>query len=44
MGGQITGEYHRVSVFTFDDQGNRYEKINYFPMPSFGAGYPGGSG
>ncbi|HEY6232034.1 MAG TPA: hypothetical protein VIW64_12305 [Pyrinomonadaceae bacterium] len=35
MGGQVTGEYHRVSVFTFDDQGNRYEKINYFPMPSF---------
>jgi hypothetical protein len=37
MGGQITGEYHRVSSFTFDDQGNRYEKISYFPMPSFGA-------
>jgi hypothetical protein len=36
MGGQVTGEYHRVSLFTFDDQGNRYEKINYFPMPSFG--------
>jgi muconolactone delta-isomerase len=35
MGGQITGEYHRVSLFTFDDQGNRYEKISYFPMPSF---------
>ena len=35
MGGQITGEYHRVSYFTFDDQGNRYEKISYFPMPSF---------
>src|SRR6267143_1850968 len=35
MGGQITGEYHRVSVFTFDDQGIRYEKISYFPMPSF---------
>lgn len=35
MGGQITGEYHRVSRFTFDDQGNRYEKISYFPMPSF---------
>ena len=34
MGGQITGEYHRVSRFTFDDQGNRYEKISYFPMPS----------
>jgi len=37
MGGQITGEYHRVSLFTFDDQGNRFEKINYFPMPSFQA-------
>lgn len=36
MGGQVTGEYHRISLFTFDDQGNRYEKINYFPMPSFG--------
>lgn len=36
MGGQVTGEYHRVSQFTFDDQGNRYEKINFFPMPSFG--------
>jgi len=36
MGGQVTGEYHRVSYFTFDDQGNRYEKISFFPMPSFG--------
>jgi TonB family protein len=36
MGGQVTGEYHRVSDFTFDDSGNRFEKINYFPMPSFG--------
>ena len=36
MGGQVTGEYHRVSFFTFDDQGNRYEKITYFPMASFG--------
>jgi hypothetical protein len=35
MGGQVTGEYHRVSLFTFDNEGNRYEKINYFPMPSF---------
>ena len=32
MGGQVTGEYHRVSQFTFDDQGNRFEKINFFPM------------
>lgn len=37
MGGQIVGEYHRVSYFTFDDQGNRYEKISFFPMPSFGS-------
>src|SRR6185295_18932711 len=33
MGGQVTGEYHRVSDFTFDDSGNKFEKINYFPMP-----------
>src|SRR5829696_5106184 len=32
MGGQVIGEYHRVSMFTFDDQGNRYEKISFFPM------------
>ncbi|HLR05372.1 MAG TPA: hypothetical protein VK117_06145, partial [Pyrinomonadaceae bacterium] len=37
MGGQVVGEYHRVSDFTFDDQGNRYEKINFFPMPTFQA-------
>src|SRR6266704_1070160 len=34
MGGQVIGEYHRVSDFTFDDQGNRFEKINFFPMSS----------
>jgi TonB family protein len=34
MGGQVSGEYHRVSQFTFDDSGNRYEKIGYFPMPT----------
>jgi TonB family protein len=34
MGGQITGEYHRVSYFTFDDSGNRFEKISFFPMPT----------
>ena len=32
MGGQVIGEYHRVSSFTFDDSGNRYEKISFFPM------------
>src|SRR5687767_13967008 len=31
LGGQITGEYHRISMFTFDDSGNRYEKISFFP-------------
>lgn len=35
MGGQIAGEYHRVSHFTFDDSGNRFEKIVFFPMPTF---------
>jgi hypothetical protein len=34
MGGQVAGEYHRVSTFTFDDRGNRYEKIVFFPMPT----------
>jgi len=34
MGGQVMGEYHRVSDFTFDDLGNRYEKISFFPMPT----------
>jgi hypothetical protein len=32
MGGQITGEYRRVSSFTFDDSGVRFEKISFFPM------------
>ena len=35
LGEQVTGEYHRVSHFTFDDSGNRFEKIDYFPMASF---------
>jgi TonB family protein len=34
MGGQVIGEYHRISNFTFDDKGNRFEKIGFFPMPS----------
>ena len=38
MGGQVVGEYHRVSQFTFDDQGNRYEKISYFPMSTMDPG------
>ncbi len=35
MGGQVIGEYHRISYFTFDDQGARYEKISSFPIPTF---------
>ncbi len=34
MGGQVVGEYHRISNFTFDDKGTRFEKIGFFPMPS----------
>jgi hypothetical protein len=34
MGGGVTGEYHRVSQFVFDDQGNRFEKITFFPAPT----------
>jgi TonB family protein len=40
MGGKVIGEYHRVSEFTFDDSGNRYEKIAFFPMPTFGGMTP----
>jgi hypothetical protein len=34
FGGQISGEYHRVSQFVFDDSGNRFEKILKFPVPT----------
>ncbi|MCA1618049.1 MAG: hypothetical protein LC795_01795 [Acidobacteria bacterium] len=34
FGGQISGEYHRVSSFVFDDSGRRYEKILKFPIPT----------
>lgn len=34
MGGQVTGEYHRVSQFVFDDRDERFEKITFFPQPS----------
>jgi hypothetical protein len=34
MGGQISGEYRRVSRFVFDDSGRRYEKILQFPIPT----------
>jgi hypothetical protein len=34
MGGQISGEYRRISRFVFDDSGKRYEKIELFPIPT----------
>jgi hypothetical protein len=34
MGGQITGEYHRVSQFSFNDNSERFEKITFFPQPT----------
>jgi hypothetical protein len=34
MGGQITGEYHRVSQFSFSNEGERFEKITFFPQPT----------
>ncbi len=37
LGGQISGEYHRTSRFVFDDSGNLYEKILFFPMPTITA-------
>ena len=32
LGGQISGEYRRVSRFVFDDSGKRFEKILFFPL------------
>ena len=34
FGGQVTGEYSRTSQFTFNDMGERFERITYFPMPT----------
>ncbi|HEX5707560.1 MAG TPA: hypothetical protein VFX96_09710 [Pyrinomonadaceae bacterium] len=34
LGGQITGEYKRVSAFVMDDQGKRFERILSFPIPT----------
>src|SRR5436305_1593478 len=34
MGGEVTGEYHRVSQFAFDDRGEQFERITYFPQPT----------
>ncbi len=34
MGGQVTGTYHRDSSLTFNEEGKRFEKITYFPVPT----------
>ena len=34
MGGQVSGEYRRVSQFVFTDQNERFEKITFFPQPT----------
>jgi len=34
LGGEVTGEYQRTSQFTFDDAGNRFERITHFPVPT----------
>jgi hypothetical protein len=32
IGGYITGEFHRISDIVYDDNGNRVEKITFFPQ------------
>ncbi len=34
LGGQITGTYLRDSYLTFNEDGTRFEKILYFPVPT----------
>lgn len=34
VGGQISGEYRRVSQFALDDRGKLFEKITFFPQPT----------
>jgi hypothetical protein len=36
-GGQVTGEYVRDSVYVFGDDGTRYERVIFAPMPTFAA-------
>jgi hypothetical protein len=33
-GGQVTGEYRRTSSFIFSPEGERSERITYFPVPT----------
>ena len=34
MGGQITGEFHRTSRYSFNDTGERFEKVTFAPAPT----------
>jgi len=34
LGGEVTGEYNRTSQFVFNDMGERFERITYFPLPT----------
>lgn len=34
MGGQVTGTYRRDSFMTFNSDGQRFEKITFFPQPT----------
>jgi hypothetical protein len=34
---QVTGEYHRTSLFTFDDKDVKYEKVLFFPISTLTA-------
>jgi hypothetical protein len=34
VGGQVSGEYNRVSQFTYNEQGERFERITRFPLPT----------
>ncbi len=34
FGGQVSGEYRRDSQFTFGDDGRRYEKVLFAPLPT----------
>ncbi|MFM9905671.1 MAG: hypothetical protein ACKVQJ_13995 [Pyrinomonadaceae bacterium] len=34
LGGQVTGTYRRDSFMTFNQDGSRFEKIQFFPVPT----------
>jgi hypothetical protein len=34
MGGQVTGQYRRDSFMNLTEDGKRFERINYFPVPT----------